>query len=121
MRGVKENDYIAINGTGLSSVDVIRYVKENHKQFPIVVTSRHAQFPTVRGINHDIKLKYICVEEVEKIKKIHKGIAPLFEIEELFKKECEYQNIDLKKMLHRFKKDNVIRSEEHTSELQSRF
>ncbi len=108
LRGVKENDDIAIIGTGLSSVDVIRYVMENHKQFPIVVTSRHAQFPTVRGINHHIKLKYICVEEVEKIKKIHKGIAPLFEIEELFKKECAYQNIDLKKMLHRFKKDNVI-------------
>src|SRR5699024_4099378 len=94
LRGVKEKDDIAIIGTGLSSVDVIRYVMENHKQFPIVVTSRHAQFPTVRGINHHIKLKYICVEEVEKIKKIHKGIAPLFEIEELCKKECAYKNIE---------------------------
>nr|WP_263312942.1 FAD/NAD(P)-binding protein [Mammaliicoccus sp. Marseille-Q6498] len=125
LNGVKENDDIAILGTGLSSVDVIRYVMENHSRLPIVVTSRKAQFPTVRGVKHDIKLKYICNEEIEKIKKHHKGIAPLHDIEELFKKECEYQNINLNKMLYRFKKDNVanmkydLKNEEEVGHFQS--
>ncbi|GGI40505.1 FAD/NAD(P)-binding protein [Mammaliicoccus stepanovicii] len=107
LKEVKQNDDIAIIGTGLSAVDVIRFVMENHKQLPIVVTSRHAQFPTVRGKKHNIKLKYLCNKEVEKLMKYHKGIAPLKEIEKLFKRECEYQNINLKKMLNRFKADNV--------------
>src|SRR5699024_5133796 len=45
LRGVKENEDIAMTSTRLSSVDVTRYVLQKHKQFPIVATSRHAQFP----------------------------------------------------------------------------
>ncbi|MGO2548073.1 MULTISPECIES: FAD/NAD(P)-binding protein [Mammaliicoccus] len=107
LRNVKEKDDIAILGTGLSSIDVIRYVMENHKRLPIVVTSRSAQFPTVRGIKHEINLKYINDESIEKLQKTHKGMAPLKEVEKLFEKECNYQNINLHKMLYRFKKDNV--------------
>ncbi|QDR63790.1 FAD/NAD(P)-binding protein [Mammaliicoccus sciuri] len=125
LRDVKENDDIAIIGTGLSSIDVIRFVMENHKQLPITVASRHAQFPTVRGIKHEINLKYITKDSIEKLKKTHKGIAPLKEIENLFAKECEYQNINLKKMLYRFKKDNVanmkydLRHEDEVGHFQS--
>lgn len=125
LRNVKQNDDIAIIGTGLSSVDVIRYVMENHERLPLVVTSRNAQFPSVRGIRHEIDLKYINDKAIEKFKKSHKGVVPLKNVEKLFKKECEYQNINLQKMLYRFKKDNVynmkydLRHEDEVGHFQS--
>lgn len=125
LRNVKQNDDIAIIGTGLSSVDVIRYVMENHERLPLVVTSRNAQFPSVRGIRHEIDLKYINDKAIEKFKKSHKGVVPLKDVEKLFKKECEYQNINLQKMLYRFKKDNVynmkydLRHEDEVGHFQS--
>ncbi|WP_239749306.1 FAD/NAD(P)-binding protein [Mammaliicoccus sp. H-M34] len=125
LRNVKQNDDIAIIGTGLSSVDVIRYVMENHKRLPLVVTSRNAQFPSVRGIRHEIDLKYINDKAIEKFKKSHKGVVPLKDVEKLFEKECEYQNINLQKMLYRFKKDNVynmkydLRHEDEVGHFQS--
>ncbi|MBW0763921.1 FAD/NAD(P)-binding protein [Mammaliicoccus fleurettii] len=125
LRNVKQNDDIAIIGTGLSSVDVIRYVMENHERLPLVVTSRNAQFPSVRGIRHEIDLKYINDKAIEKFKKSHKGVVPFKNVEKLFKKECEYQNINLQKMLYRFKKDNVynmkydLRHEDEVGHFQS--
>ena len=46
---VQESDDIAIIGTGLASLDVVRYVAFHHPKLPITMTSRSAQLPSVRG------------------------------------------------------------------------
>ncbi|WP_323704519.1 FAD/NAD(P)-binding protein [Mammaliicoccus sp. Dog046] len=107
LRDVNEKDDIVIVGTGLSAIDVIRYVMDNHQKFPIVVTSRNAQFPTVRGTRHHIEMKYINAEQVEVLKKKNDGFLTLEDVDDLFEKECEHQNINFKKLLYRFKRDNV--------------
>lgn len=107
LENVREKDDVVIIGTGLSAVDVIRYVMDNHKKMPIVVTSRNADFPTVRGKKYDIQLKHINSKEIEHLKKIHKGTIPLKSVTSLLEKECDAQNINVNKMVNRFKKDNV--------------
>ena len=45
---MQESDDIAIIGTGLASLDVVRYVAFHHPKLPSM-TSRSAQLPSVRG------------------------------------------------------------------------
>ena len=45
---VSQSDDIAIIGTGLASLDVVRYVATHHPKLPITMTSRSAHLPSVR-------------------------------------------------------------------------
>ena len=46
---VKDSDRIVIIGTGLASLDAVRYVAAHHPSLPITMTSRSAALPSVRG------------------------------------------------------------------------
>ena len=45
---MSQSDDIAIIGTGLASLDVVRYVATHHPKLPITMTSRSAHLPSVR-------------------------------------------------------------------------
>ncbi|UMT79892.1 FAD/NAD(P)-binding protein [Staphylococcus roterodami] len=98
---VNDDDEIAIVGTGLACLDVVRYVAAHHPKLPITMTSRSANLPSVRGTMIDIKFNYLTKEKLNEIKKIHFGNAPLDTLVSLFLKECDDYNIDFIKLVKR--------------------
>ncbi|MDO0994668.1 FAD/NAD(P)-binding protein [Staphylococcus borealis] len=98
---VSESDDIAIIGTGLASLDVVRYVATHHPKLPITMTSRSAHLPSVRGNMVDIEFKYLTKQKFNELKGKHFGNVPLEIAFELFQQECEDRNIELDKLIHR--------------------
>ncbi|ARJ11211.1 FAD/NAD(P)-binding protein [Staphylococcus lugdunensis] len=108
---VKETDRIAIIGTGLASLDVVRYVATHHKHLPIIMTSRSAQLPSVRGNMQEITFRYLTKQTFNSIKAVNYGNVPLDTLVKLFYKECEEWNIELDTLINR-------RSGNHIDDLQ---
>ncbi|MGO1632281.1 MAG: FAD/NAD(P)-binding protein, partial [Staphylococcus equorum] len=104
---VNETDRIAIIGTGLASLDVIRYVTAHHPKLPITLTSRKGQLPSVRGEMPDIEFKYLTPENFNAIKNENFGNVPLEQALSLFLKDCAYYNVAIEKLVHRRQNDPV--------------
>lgn len=105
---VDSTDRIAIIGTGLASLDVIRFVTAHHPNLPITVTSRKGHLPSVRGNMPEIQFKYLTPEKFNEIKKECFGNVPLDEALALFKKDCEYYDIPLEELVHRRQGDPIL-------------
>lgn len=104
---VQDSDEIAIIGTGLASLDVIRYVTAHHPKLPITVASRKGRLPSVRGEMPDIDFKYVTPEKFNEIKRKHFGNVPLDEAIKLFLKDCALHNIDVETLVHRSQDDPI--------------
>ncbi|NWK85443.1 FAD/NAD(P)-binding protein [Staphylococcus sp. GSSP0090] len=104
---VKETDRISIIGTGLASLDVIRYVTAHHPNLPITVASRKGHLPSVRGEMPDIEFKYLTPDNFNAIKEKHFGNVPLDEAIRLFMKDCAHYEIPVEKLVKR-RTDNPI-------------
>ncbi|WP_436965798.1 FAD/NAD(P)-binding protein [Staphylococcus shinii] len=104
---VQDSDEIAIIGTGLASLDVIRYVTAHHPKLPITVASRKGRLPSVRGEMPDIDFKHVTPEKFNEIKRKHFGNVPLDEAIKLFLKDCALHNIDVETLVHRSQDDPI--------------
>lgn len=98
---VKDSDRIVIIGTGLASLDVVRYVAAHHPSLPITMTSRSAALPSVRGKMTKIQFTHLTKSRFNGIMKNHFGNVPLEKVVSLFLKECEDYGIDFKKLIYR--------------------
>ncbi|WP_214269506.1 FAD/NAD(P)-binding protein [Staphylococcus pseudoxylosus] len=104
---VQDFDDIAIIGTGLASLDVIRYVTAHHPKLPITVASRKGRLPRVRGEMPDIDFEYVTPENFNEIKRKHFGNVPLDEAIKLFLKDCALHHIDVETLVHRSQDDPI--------------
>ena len=98
---VKDSDRIVIIGTGLASLDAVRYVAAHHPSLPITMTSRSAALPSVRGKMTKIQFTHLTKSRFNGIMKNHFGNVPLEKVVSLFLKECEDYGIDFKKLIYR--------------------
>ena len=98
---VKDSDRIVIIGTGLASLDAVRYVAAHHPYLPITMTSRSAALPSVRGKMTKIQFTHLTKSRFNGIMKNHFGNVPLEKVVSLFLKECEDYGIDFKKLIYR--------------------
>lgn len=104
---VSQDDDIAIIGTGLASLDVVRYVATHHPKLPITMTSRSANLPSVRGNMKAINFKHLTKSKFNEVKTQHYGNMPLQVAFDLFKAECKDYQIDLEKMVYRRTGDTI--------------
>ncbi|MCG1228067.1 FAD/NAD(P)-binding protein [Staphylococcus epidermidis] len=98
---VKDSDRIVIIGTGLASLDAVRYVAAHHPSLPITMTSRSAALPSVRGKMTKIQFTHLTKSRFNGIMKNHFGNVQLEKVVSLFLKECEDYGIDFKKLIYR--------------------
>ena len=98
---VKDSDRIVIIGTGLASLDAVRYVAAHHPFLPITMTSRSAALPSVRGKMTKIQFTHLTKSRFNGIMKKHFGNVPLEKAVSLFLKECEDYGIDFNKLIYR--------------------
>ncbi|HEC2156708.1 TPA: FAD/NAD(P)-binding protein [Staphylococcus delphini] len=104
---VDDDDAVAIIGTGLASLDVVRHALSHHQRKPIVMASRSGKLPSVRGTMQDITFQFLTVENFDALKAENMGVVPLEDAVALFKKEFEVRDIPLEKLLKRRKYDAV--------------
>lgn len=104
---IDDDQEIAVIGTGLASLDVVRFALSNHHKKPIILASRSGKMPSVRGTMQQVKLKHLTMKTFDKIKAQNMGVVPLDDVINLFKKECERLEIPLEKLLKRRKYDTV--------------
>lgn len=98
---VKDSDRISIIGTGLASLDVIRYVTAHHPNLPITVTSRKGHLPSVRGEMPELEFKYVTPDNFNQIKQQNFGNVPLDDAICLFLKDCATLEIPVETLVHR--------------------
>ncbi|MCG2388467.1 FAD/NAD(P)-binding protein [Staphylococcus epidermidis] len=98
---VKDSGRIVIIGTGLASLDAVRYVAAHHPFLPITMTSRSAALPSVRGKMTKIQFTHLTKSRFNGIMKKHFGNVPLEKAVSLFLKECEDYGIDFNKLIYR--------------------
>ncbi|RIP34017.1 pyridine nucleotide-disulfide oxidoreductase [Staphylococcus gallinarum] len=101
LNNVKVTDNIAIVGTGLASLDAIRYVTEHHFNLPVTVASRKGELPSVRGEMPEITFQYITPEKFNELKANNFGNVPLDDAMILFFKECAKYEIPVEELVHR--------------------
>lgn len=105
---VKDSDRISIIGTGLASLDVIRYVTAHHPNLPITVTSRKGHLPSVRGEMPELEFKYVTPENFNEIKQRNFGNVPLDDAICLFLKDCAELEILIERLVHRRQEDVIL-------------
>ena len=82
-----------IIGSGLSAIDIIRYLILDRDLKNIYVFSRHGDLPAVRSGENTLTLKYFIRDNVDKyIKDDHISLGC---VTRLFNQELRHQNIDL--------------------------
>ncbi|UXR68896.1 FAD/NAD(P)-binding protein [Staphylococcus sp. IVB6246] len=97
---VSEHDKVAVIGTGLASLDVIRYVLNHHNQ-SLTLASRGGKLPSVRGEMVPITLQFLTKSAFDEIKSENMGVVPLQKAIELVHQECELLDIPLSSLLDR--------------------
>lgn len=93
---------IGIIGTGLTSVDLMRFLIENNSQRHIHFFSRHRGFSLYRGYEPDITLKYLTIENVQQEQIQHNGFVPLEKMLEWFYLECQDKGVEFDDLRQRF-------------------
>lgn len=104
---IEPNKDYAVIGTGLSSVDIVRYFIA-HSTNKLSLISRDGKVQSVRGKMQQVKFKSITHKKLEKIKAAHQGYIPLEELVDRFKKEFDRLGIDLEKL--RINRSNPVRA-----------
>lgn len=97
-----EKARIGIIGTGLTSIDLMRFLKHQQKDFQLYFFSRKSHFSLYRGFEPPIELRYLTMENVEKEKSQHNGFVPLTKLVEWFILECQDKEVDFKDLRKRF-------------------
>lgn len=93
---------IGIIGTGLTSIDLMRFLKSQQKNFQISFFSRKNHFPLYRGFEPDISLSYLTIDNIRQEKLKHHGFVPLEKMVNWFYLECEEKGIDFNDIKNRF-------------------
>lgn len=104
LRGIPKRATVGIIGTGLTALDLVKYFQMEQKEVSVKVFSRSGKFPTVRGNEQSLELKYLTSEQLKKQRTQANGFLSLAEVVKGFKLECEYQGIHTADSFQKFGK-----------------
>lgn len=85
---------IAIIGTGLSAVDVIKYCADHYPQAQLFAFSPSLEFPTSRGQEPVLDFSYLTEDHLAQLVNDHEGVLPYSAFRELFYLEAQNLGID---------------------------
>lgn len=89
---------VGIIGTGLTSIDIMRFLKSRNKEYKIQFFSRTGRFSLYRELESELTLHYLTMENLNRAKKEYNGHVPLETIKEWFYLECFSNEIDVKEL-----------------------
>lgn len=89
---------IGIIGTGLTSIDIMRFLTSQNKGYKIQFFSRTGNFSLYREMESELTLHYLTMKNLNRAKKEHNGYVPLEMMKEWFYLECFSNEIDVKEL-----------------------
>lgn len=95
-----EGSHIGIIGTGLTSIDLMRFLRNQPKHYDLSFISRSGGFSLYREPETDLTLHYLTLENLEKNRK--NGFVPLEKMIEWFRLECQEHGVDFDRLVERF-------------------
>lgn len=99
-----EGSRIGVIGTGLTAIDLMRFLRNQNKKFELGFFARNAHFSLYRGLEGDKELKYLTLENLKKEKQVHAGFVPFSKMVEWFYLECTDKRINFNDLNDRFGK-----------------
>ena len=99
---IPKDKKVCIIGTGLSGIDLVRFLVKEKNQSEISIFSRNNVFPTARKKTLELKAKYFTYEVIEKILENNNGYISFEEFDELFNKELEYQGVNFDELMDKY-------------------
>lgn len=86
---------VGVLGTGLTSVDILRYLNQRRSDIELSFYSHSGRFKTARGETIPFNYQYFTAENIKAEKEKNNGFIPLEIYVEWFKKELAYQDVSL--------------------------
>lgn len=86
---------IGVLGTGLTSIDIFRYIHYNRPDLKVSFFSKSGRFKSISGKSKPINYKYFTEENIKNTKENNNGFIPLETYIKWFKKEIENQGLSL--------------------------
>lgn len=97
---------IGIIGTGLTGIDLMRYLQHQDKRYSIQIFSRDGRFPLYRGYEPEITLIHLTMKNVQQAKARNNGFVPLEKMIEWFHLECMDKQVDVEYLRMHFSRGN---------------
>ncbi len=104
LKDIASDTKICIIGTGLSGIDVSRYLLEVVKIKELVIFSRGLVFPSVRKDLNRLETMYFTQENVDKIIESNKGYITFEEVDNLIMKELKNHKISFGSLMNKYNK-----------------
>lgn len=95
-------DQVAVIGTGLTSIDTIKFLLQETSVEKIFVFSKSGYFPTVRGEDHVGKFKYLTEEKMNQFINQRAGYLYFEDFEQLLLNEVRENGFDLEEITVQF-------------------
>lgn len=86
---------VGVLGTGLTSIDILRYLDARRPDLHLSFYSPSGRFKTVRGETIDYEYQYFTPENIQKEQAKNNGFIPLTTYFDWFKKEVAVQGIEI--------------------------
>lgn len=86
---------VGVLGTGLTSIDILRYLHERRPDVQLSFYSHSGRFKTARGETIDYDYQYFTEENILKTKEENQGFIPLETYFDWFHKELAHQGVYL--------------------------
>ncbi|MGP6146757.1 FAD/NAD(P)-binding protein [Jeotgalibaca sp. A122] len=107
LEAIPNGSRVGIVGTGLTGIDMMRYLLRKREGIKIYFFSDTGTFSSVRGEEPDDALNYLTLEQLEREKKHNGGFVSLSKMIEWFKLECEDKEINVGALLNRYSKGDI--------------
>lgn len=92
---IPKNAKVGVLGTGLTSIDILRYLNERRPDVDLSFFSHSGRFKTTRGETIVFDYQYFTPENIKKAKQENGGFIPLELYIEWFHQELAYQGVFL--------------------------
>lgn len=86
---------IGVLGTGLTSIDIFRYIHYNRPDLTVSFFSNSGRFKSISGKSKQINYQFFTEENIKNEKQKNNGFIPLETYIKWFKKEIEYEELSL--------------------------
>lgn len=99
---IPKGSSVGVLGTGLTSIDIFRYIHFKRPDIKLSFFSRTGRFKAIIGEYNEVNHKYFTLENIQRVKAENDGFIPLEKYIDWFKKEFDNKQLLLKMDLENY-------------------
>lgn len=94
LRAIPDGAKVGIIGTGLTALDILRYLMLGRRNMEVTLMSDTGTFSTLRGREPAVELQYLNIENLRQSQRTESGLVSLDTMLGWFQKECAAKGVD---------------------------